>query len=914
MGFIAADPASGVPAGAGFEIDADQASPLTKAYYDNTAADDWVDGTGSGKGMFKLTPQGQTPTAAADCYGSNIDLDTATTDVKAFICDGNSDSKFSGKGGAIANEPEQNAVSPGGKTLDASWPIKATSNTPKVDVTHGYNAFRVGDSVCDQDDVANNLFLIAGGHRGDNEGTQFWGFEFNRVPPTGFSNLLANNGATFTLAHNRGTGDILVAFNNAGAGETSLELYRYEGGTYVLKNPAGGQPLPGCPSNMPLGNSELATTATKATPTTPSDLGHDAEAPPWKTPVCDPTGDGGGNTCRLAQGSASGGSGSHLVAGREDMEGVVDLTAFGITSPCFTSLLFTSRASDTVNADVKDVAGASVPLCGANIAISGTGVNEVNTPHEFTVNVTQSAGSVPGPAPNGTIATVTLTDDNANADPTIVANSCDNAVSAADTAAGAPYSTQIGTVNGLCKVKFVSSVPMVVTGSASATVNILGAQFPVSTNGQGGNSGPVIKRFVDLSVAISPNGINEVGSAHVFTITVTAFPSGATPVTFGAITPSVSGSPTTSTTCNSPSGTGNTRTCTFTVNSSTAGVFTANASASATMGGTTVTRSTAANSGPGGSGPATKRFVDASITITPSGVNGIGENHTFTVTATAIPAGATTVTFNSVTTSLSAAPTSQSGTCTNGSAPNVLVNANTASCSLTITNSTAATFTANAAVSVTFTDTSGSATVVRSTSGNAGPGGSGAVTKQFVDGSLKWVKHDDLGNLLGGAVFTVCRTHAFNSDTAAFDDITDQCFDVTDNSAPDVDPTGGEFELQDLALGTWTVKEKTPPAGYEADPDTETKNLTIAAPDGTIAVAFVDPRLFRVIVLVCRESDNTLHSSAVTFDGTEKQSLASNAALPQGVSQQTLCTLGGARYDGKKANNNPGYSGNVRIQ
>src|SRR5206468_3513951 len=76
---------------------------------------------------------------------------------------------------------------------------------------------------------------------------------------------------------------------------------------------------------------------------------------------------------------------------------------------------------------------------------------------------------------------------------------------------------------------------------------------------------------------------------------------------------------------------GNTATCTLTINSDNAGTFTANATAQVTMGGVTVTRSTSGNSGPGGSGPATKLFVDANIQITPTNAtNPIGTNHTLT--------------------------------------------------------------------------------------------------------------------------------------------------------------------------------------------------------------------------------------------------------------------------------------------
>src|SRR5205085_2384253 len=133
-------------------------------------------------------------------------------------------------------------------------------------------------------------------------------------------------------------------------------------------------------------------------------------------------------------------------------------------------------------------------------------------------------------------------------------------------------------------------------------------------------SGPATKRYVDAAVAISPNSAaNEVGHQHTFTVTVTAIPSGAAPVSFDSITPSVSPAPGSvdASDCAAPHVSGNTATCVVTINNPTDGTFTANATAKVTMGGVQVTRSTSGNSGPGGSGPATKNYVDASVAVTP---------------------------------------------------------------------------------------------------------------------------------------------------------------------------------------------------------------------------------------------------------------------------------------------------------
>jgi hypothetical protein len=114
--------------------------------------------------------------------------------------------------------------------------------------------------------------------------------------------------------------------------------------------------------------------------------------------------------------------------------------------------------------------------------------------------------------------------------------------------------------------------------------------------------------------------------------------------------------------------------------------------------------------------------------------------------------------------------------------------------------------------------------VTRSTDGNAP--NSGPATKIWIDGSLAWLKHDQDGNLLYGATFDVIRTHdRFGND------IPDELISVLDNSAPDLDPDDGEFLLDGLALGRYTIDETLPPGSYVEDPFVETIELTLAAPD-----------------------------------------------------------------------------------
>ncbi|MEO7804416.1 MAG: prealbumin-like fold domain-containing protein, partial [Actinomycetota bacterium] len=285
-------------------------------------------------------------------------------------------------------------------------------------------------------------------------------------------------------------------------------------------------------------------------------------------------------------------------------------------------------------------------------------------------------------------------------------------------------------------------------------------------------------------------------------------------------------------TCSAPAGSGNVRTCTLTINNPTSGSFTANVTAIVTMGGTQVTRATDGNSGPGGTGPATKRYVDASVQISANDTNGIGEPHTFNITVTAYPDSATPVVFDSITPSVSPAPGTQSDTC---SAP--AGSGNVRTCTLTINSNVSGTFTANVSAVVTM----GGLSVTRSTSGNAGPGGSGPATKIYVSGSIRWVKHDEQGRLLGGATFQVCRTHNYNSATGLFVDVTDVCVTVADDTdavvgpGSDQDPAAGRFLLTNLVLGRYTIRETVAPSGYTLDPNTKTVEITTVTPNRDIS-------------------------------------------------------------------------------
>jgi hypothetical protein len=516
----------------------------------------------------------------------------------------------------------------------------------------------------------------------------------------------------------------------------------------------------------------------------------------------------------------------------------------------------------TAKSGACDDAGEVSTVVDARISIAPNGVNEVNGPHTFTVTVTKNDGGG-YVAAAGASVTVTLTNGlGATADP------------------AGPF-TGTTDANGQFKVTFTSATAGTVTGHASASFTFHGLVLSRQTDGLLGNSGDVVKRFVDANVTIAESAVNAVGNPHTFTITTNAFPAGTT-ASLTSLTVTVTPSGSNPTTC-TPSGTGNTRSCTVTVNSSTPGLFTANATAvwhfadsdtGANPATIDVTRSTSGNSGPGGSGAATKRFVDAKITIgPPDATNTVGDPHAFLVTVSQDD-GLTAAQGGDGVTGFAPAP--------NGTQPVVnLANSDGAfytlvgtgdlcanpgtsggTCTVTFTSATSGTVTGNAAVTLLV----GGVTLNRDTdSATAGiPCGGGLsscgpAVKHFIAGSIAWTKVDNGNRLQGGATFSLCKTANYDLTSKAFVDLqTADCSfgPVVDNTGQagyvgaDSDSTAGKFKVIGLSLGRYEVKETVAPPGFIADPDTVIVELTPNEPgppivnhsDQVITLAFVNMR------------------------------------------------------------------------
>jgi hypothetical protein len=161
-------------------------------------------------------------------------------------------------------------------------------------------------------------------------------------------------------------------------------------------------------------------------------------------------------------------------------------------------------------------------------------------------------------------------------------------------------------------------------------------------------------------------------------------------------------------------------------------------------------------------------------------------------------------------------------------------------------------------------------------------------TDPVVNGKVSITKTDDADNALAGAEFTL---YADNAPTGGSRGGEDTITTKTCTTA-----ANGKCDITDVPPGDyWVVETKTPDHYDTAADKLVHVGLGSAAHEGdTVPVSFVDNRKHRVIVLVCHEGTNTLHSSDVTIDNVTKQSL-SGAGLT-GAEQAALCNTGGASF------------------
>ena len=94
-------------------------------------------------------------------------------------------------------------------------------------------------------------------------------------------------------------------------------------------------------------------------------------------------------------------------------------------------------------------------------------------------------------------------------------------------------------------------------------------------------------------------------------------------------------------------------------------------------------------------------------------------------------------------------------------------------------------------------------------------------------GSLAWEKRDGSGALLGGATFLLAGPNGLS-------------LSILDNDANDADKDNGQFKVNGLKLGDYTVTETIAPAGYVMDTTPRSATLTAAAADVEITTDFVN--------------------------------------------------------------------------
>lgn len=368
----------------------------------------------------------------------------------------------------------------------------------------------------------------------------------------------------------------------------------------------------------------------------------------------------------------------------------------------------------TAGAGATDPANLRKEWVAAGISITPVAVNEVGQAHRFAITVTaESSGSDIVFGPVGTSVSPTTTSS----------HDCGSAAPVSD-----PENPAVKTLS--CTLTINSSVAGVFTANASDTVTIGGVVFRLTTDGIGANSGPAVKTYVDARISLTPSGVNEVGDPHPMTARLELNDgsgwTAADDTTIAVTKLSGPGALSSSDCVTDADGE-----CNVSLTSPTAGVSVVSATATTSVGGLTLVRSTNNNAGPGGSGNVTKRWVDASVSISPTATNPVGAAHTFTVNVTAVPSGAAPVVFTSVTPTVTPHPASMTSNCATP-----LVDpgdSNKVSCTVTMNSDAAGVFTAN----VTAVVSMGGVSVTRATNGNSGPAGSGPATKTYVDADIQ---------------------------------------------------------------------------------------------------------------------------------------------------------------------------------
>ncbi len=205
------------------------------------------------------------------------------------------------------------------------------------------------------------------------------------------------------------------------------------------------------------------------------------------------------------------------------------------------------------------------------------------------------------------------------------------------------------------------------------------------------------------------------------------------------------------------------------------------------------------------------------------------------------------------------------------------------------------------------TDTSGASTVNTATASatfNLQPGEN--VTCTFTNrqrGTINVHKQDDSSPAaaLAGAVFTLYTDAAPVGGAAPGAEDTSTGATCTTNAS-------GDCSFTNVVPGAYWVVETTTPSGYT----TAAPQAVTVGSGATVPLTFTDPRQFTIIAFVCKNADNSLYGSSVTFSPDQKTSISDvpSALAAKGVTEADLCGLGGATFSPR---NYGSHDGNVTI-
>lgn len=148
-------------------------------------------------------------------------------------------------------------------------------------------------------------------------------------------------------------------------------------------------------------------------------------------------------------------------------------------------------------------------------------------------------------------------------------------------------------------------------------------------------------------------------------------------------------------------------------------------------------------------------------------------------------------------------------------------------------------------------------------------------------GRITLTKTDDADNVLAGVTFSLYLDNAPTGGSRGGED-TDTGLDCTTNAS-------GQCSFENLVPRAYWVVEDAAPSGYTGMAD---QSVTVGA-GGTVTLNLENPRLHKVIVIVCHQGTDTLAASDVTNGSGSLTTLATGAGLPGGITEAQLCSLQG---------------------